>query len=77
MVTNNRMCRANLAYNVTLYTITRLQQIKRIQCADEANITNIGPKHVFFLNHALHTKFSVCLQSRPVVKKVSFCSKFG
>ena len=40
MVINSIICRANLAYNVTLYT--SIAKEKGIQCAEEANITDIN-----------------------------------
>ena len=50
----------------TMLLYTRLQQTKRIQCAEEGNITNI-----FRLDHALHTKFSISLL-HFVIKKIFF-----
>ena len=40
MVINSILCRANFAYNVTLYT--NIAKEKGIQCAEEANITDIN-----------------------------------
>ena len=40
MVINSIICRAILAYNVTLYT--NIAKEKGIQCAEEANITHIN-----------------------------------
>ena len=40
MVINSIICRANLAYNVTLYT--NIAKEKGIQCAEEADITDIN-----------------------------------
>ena len=42
MVINSIICRANLAYNVTLYTNIAKEKEKGIQCAEEANITDIN-----------------------------------
>ena len=67
MVINSIICRANLAYNVTLYT--NIAKEKRIQCGKHYRY-----KQVFLFDHALHKKFSVSLQYL-VIKKVNFCSK--
>ena len=40
MVINSIICRANLAYNVTLYT--NIAKEKGMQCAEEASITDIN-----------------------------------
>ena len=71
MVINSIICRGNLAYNVTLYT--KKAKEKGIQCAEEANITNINR---YFSLTTPYTEYSVFLSNIIlVIKKVNFCSK--
>ena len=58
MVINSIICRANLAYNVTLYT--NIAKEKGIQCAEEANITDINRS---FSLTTPYTKISVFLSN--------------
>ena len=65
MVINNTICRANLAYNVTLYTDIANKHT-RIQCAEEANITDINRS---FSLTTPYTKNSVFLSNISRSKK--------
>ena len=70
MVINNRICRANFAYNVTLYKVTAKKMYT--VCRGGKYYEYI---HVFLFDHALHTKFSVSLQLLVIKKsKLLFSS---
>ena len=64
MVINNIICRANLAYNVTLH---EYRKIKRYTVCRGGK--HYRYKQVFLFDHAMHKKFSVSPQ-HLVIKKV-------